>query len=133
MTMAILEWTQQQIIVIVTSAFEPFSPPKHSHTHWYWPPLFLNICRLLLRCNSSCFFFIFSSSVELHNSQVVLKGCETPGYVIVSAARARIMSHTHVPIWKQGQLRSKSTWTGDIDCMQVRISKYMYQNMYKTV
>lgn len=56
--------------------------------------------------------------IELHNSQVVLKGCETPGYVIVSAARARIMSHTHVPIWRQGQLRSKSTWTGDIDCMQ---------------
>ncbi|GFO14522.1 protein kiaa0100-like [Plakobranchus ocellatus] len=56
--------------------------------------------------------------IELHNSQVVLKGCETPGYVIVSAARARIMSYTHIPIWRQGQLRSKSTWNGDIDCMQ---------------
>ncbi|XP_055863164.1 protein hobbit-like isoform X2 [Biomphalaria glabrata] len=56
--------------------------------------------------------------VELHNSQVVVKGCETPGYVIVSAARAKITSYTHMPIWRNGQLRSKSTWNGDVDCMQ---------------
>ncbi|XP_059177083.1 protein hobbit-like isoform X2 [Physella acuta] len=56
--------------------------------------------------------------IELHNSQVVLKGCETPGYVIVSAARAKMTSFTHMPIWRHGQLRSKSTWNGDVDCMQ---------------
>ncbi|XP_005096164.1 protein KIAA0100 isoform X2 [Aplysia californica] len=56
--------------------------------------------------------------IELHNSQVVVRGCEAPGYVIVSAARAKITSYTHMPIWRQGQLRSKSTWNGDVDCMQ---------------
>ncbi|BFZ05396.1 hypothetical protein BsWGS_08435 [Bradybaena similaris] len=56
--------------------------------------------------------------IELQNSQVVVKGCETPGYVIVSAARARITSYRHIPIWRHGQLRSKSTWNGDVDCMQ---------------
>lgn len=60
-------------------------------------------------------------TVELQNSQVVVKGCETPGYVIVSAARARITSYRHIPIWRQGQLRSKSTWNGDVDCMQVNL------------
>ena len=62
---------------------------------------------------------LFPPSVEFVNSQVVVKGCEAPGYVIVSAARARIDSYTHMPIWHQGQLRSKSTWNGDIECMQV--------------
>ena len=57
--------------------------------------------------------------VELHNSQVMVKGCETPGFLIISAARVRVISYRHMPIWRASQLRSKSTWSGNVDCMQV--------------
>lgn len=48
-----------------------------------------------------------------------MKGCETPGHVIVSAANAQVLSCNHVPIWKDNQLRSKTTWVGSVECMQV--------------
>ena len=48
-----------------------------------------------------------------------MKGCETPGHVIVSAANAQVLSCNHVPIWKDNQLRSKTTWVCSVECMQV--------------
>ena len=63
--------------------------------------------------------YFFLLTVELHNSQVIVKGCETPGHVIVSAANAQVLSCNHVPIWKDNQLRSKTTWVGSVECMQV--------------
>lgn len=56
--------------------------------------------------------------IELVNSQVVLCGTETPGYVIVSAASTEIRHATHLPVWKNRTLLSKSTWTGCLKCMQ---------------
>ncbi|XP_052074223.1 protein KIAA0100-like isoform X2 [Mytilus californianus] len=56
--------------------------------------------------------------IELHNSQVIVKGCETPGHVIVSAAHAQVLSCNHVPVWKDNQLRSKTTWVCSVECMQ---------------
>ncbi|CAE1281516.1 Protein KIAA0100 [Acanthosepion pharaonis] len=56
--------------------------------------------------------------IELFNSQVMLKGCETAGYVIVSAAKAQILSCIHKPFWKGRQLCSKTTWVGSLECMQ---------------
>ncbi|KAK3084827.1 hypothetical protein FSP39_019738 [Pinctada imbricata] len=56
--------------------------------------------------------------IELHNAQMVLKGVETSGNVIVSAAKAQILSCTHTPVWKNSQLRSKTTWVGSVECMQ---------------
>ncbi|XP_071094347.1 protein hobbit-like isoform X1 [Haliotis cracherodii] len=56
--------------------------------------------------------------IELHNSQMLMKGIETPGYVIVSAAKAQVLSCDHHPIWKQSQLRSKTTWVSSVECMQ---------------
>ncbi|ESO97897.1 hypothetical protein LOTGIDRAFT_228425 [Lottia gigantea] len=56
--------------------------------------------------------------IELDNSQIILKGCETPGYVIVSAAKAQILSCRHHPVWRNTQLRSKTTWVGSVECMQ---------------
>ena len=58
-------------------------------------------------------------SVEFSNSQVMLRGCETPGYVIVSAAAASIVSCHHKPMWQQQQLKSKTSWVGSVECMQV--------------
>ncbi|XP_060562860.1 LOW QUALITY PROTEIN: protein hobbit-like [Ruditapes philippinarum] len=57
--------------------------------------------------------------IELHNSQLIVQGCETQGFVIVAAAKAKILSCDHAPIWvRDNQLRSKDTWVGSLDCMQ---------------
>ncbi|XP_071446897.1 protein hobbit isoform X2 [Hetaerina americana] len=56
--------------------------------------------------------------IELVNSQVLLKGCETKGYVILSAAKAQILQRIHRPVWKDRTLVSKTTWVGSLECMQ---------------
>ncbi|CAL1281511.1 unnamed protein product [Larinioides sclopetarius] len=56
--------------------------------------------------------------IELVNSQVMLRGCETSGYVIVSAAKAKILQRLHSPVWKDRSLVSKTTWVGSFECMQ---------------
>lgn len=56
--------------------------------------------------------------VALVNAQVLLKGCETKGYVILSAAKAEIHQRIHRPVWKDRTLVSKTTWTGRLKCMQ---------------
>ena len=64
----------------------------------------------------------FFSTVELHNSQVVLKGVETDGHVIVSAAKAEITSYEYQPVWQNQQVHSKTSWVSSIECMQVWIT-----------
>lgn len=59
-------------------------------------------------------------SVELYNSQVMLMGCETSGYVIASAAKASLLSRSHHPLWSDGQLKTKNTLVGSVECMQVQ-------------
>ncbi|EFA07873.1 UPF0378 protein KIAA0100-like Protein [Tribolium castaneum] len=56
--------------------------------------------------------------IALVNAQVLLKGCETKGYVILSAAKAEIIQRIHRPVWKDRTLVSKTTWTGTLECMQ---------------
>lgn len=56
--------------------------------------------------------------IELINSQVMLRGCETSGYVIVSAAKAKILQRLHIPVWKDRSLVSKTSWVGSLECMQ---------------
>lgn len=56
--------------------------------------------------------------IELINSQVVLRGCETDGYVIVSAAKTSVTQRIHRPVWKNRVLYSKTTWQGSLECMQ---------------
>ncbi|KAI5720179.1 hypothetical protein M8J77_003057 [Diaphorina citri] len=53
--------------------------------------------------------------IALVNSQVLLKGCETKGYVIVSAAKAEILQRVHRPVWKDRILVSKTTWIGSLE------------------
>lgn len=57
-------------------------------------------------------------TVALVNSQVLLKGCETKGYVIMSAAKAEILKKIHRPVWKDRTLVSKTSWVGSLECMQ---------------
>ena len=68
------------------------------------------------RLNGYCFHH---STVELINSQVQLRGVETRGYVIVSTGKASILSCDHKPVWKDQQLKSKATWVGSVESMQV--------------
>ncbi|XP_013780034.1 protein KIAA0100-like, partial [Limulus polyphemus] len=56
--------------------------------------------------------------IELVNSQVMLRGCETSGYVIVSASKAQILQRIHRHTWKERTLVSKTTWVGSLECMQ---------------
>ncbi|CAH1098513.1 unnamed protein product [Psylliodes chrysocephalus] len=56
--------------------------------------------------------------ITLVNGQVLLKGCETKGYVIMSAAKAEIVQRIHRPAWKDRTLVSKTTWVGTLECMQ---------------
>ncbi|XP_066587198.1 protein hobbit isoform X2 [Prorops nasuta] len=56
--------------------------------------------------------------IALVNSQVLLKGIETRGYVILSAAKAEILQRIHRPVWKERTLVSKTTWVGSLECMQ---------------
>lgn len=52
------------------------------------------------------------------NSQVLLKGCETQGYIILSAAKAEILQRVHQPVWRDRSLVPKTTWVGSLECMQ---------------
>ena len=65
--------------------------------------------------NISFYLFI---AVTLFNSQVLLKGCETKGYVIMSTAKAEIFKKVHRPVWKDRTLVSKTSWVGSLECMQ---------------
>lgn len=48
----------------------------------------------------------------------MLRGCDSPGYVILSAAKAQILQRIHTPVWKDNNLVAKTTWKGTLDCMQ---------------
>ncbi|KAK3862517.1 hypothetical protein Pcinc_031627 [Petrolisthes cinctipes] len=56
--------------------------------------------------------------IELVDSQVLLKGCETQGYVILSAAKSQILQQIHRPVWQDHSLVTKTSWVGSLQCMQ---------------
>ncbi|CAL8115614.1 unnamed protein product [Orchesella dallaii] len=56
--------------------------------------------------------------IELVNCQVLLKGTETSGYVILSSAKAHILQREHKPVWKHGTIVPKTTWVGALEGMQ---------------
>ena len=56
--------------------------------------------------------------IRFVNSQMLLKGCETQGHLILSAAKTEILSQIHMPVWKDQTLTSKTSWSGSLDSMQ---------------
>ncbi|XP_070591591.1 bridge-like lipid transfer protein family member 2 [Erythrolamprus reginae] len=56
--------------------------------------------------------------IELVNCQMVLRGAETEGCVIVSAAKAQLLQCHHHPAWYGDSLKQKTSWTCLLDGMQ---------------
>ncbi|XP_075052913.1 bridge-like lipid transfer protein family member 2 [Mixophyes fleayi] len=56
--------------------------------------------------------------IELVNCQMVLRGAETEGCVIVSAAKAQLLQCQHHPSWYADTLKQKTSWTCQLDSMQ---------------
>lgn len=65
-------------------------------------------------------FLLMSSTVALVNSQVVLKGIESEGCVLVAAGNARILKRLRTPVWSNGEMFNKETWVGKVENLQVR-------------
>lgn len=61
--------------------------------------------------NRNCF-------IELVNGQMMLRGTETAGCVLVSAAKAQLLQCEHHPAWYNDTLKQKTTWTCLLDGMQ---------------
>lgn len=90
------------------------------HKNWLSKSAFKIDPHFLFEKHSFSFVLIssFCPSVALVNSQVLLKGCETKGYVIISAAKAEVLQRIHRPAWRDHTLVSKTTWVGSLECMQ---------------
>ncbi|XP_062408220.1 bridge-like lipid transfer protein family member 2 isoform X2 [Sardina pilchardus] len=56
--------------------------------------------------------------IELVNGQMMLRGAETAGCVLVSAAKAQLLQNEHHPAWYNDTLKQKTTWTCLLDGMQ---------------
>uniref|UniRef100_A0A8C4ZBF0 Si:ch211-259g3.4 n=1 Tax=Gadus morhua TaxID=8049 RepID=A0A8C4ZBF0_GADMO len=56
--------------------------------------------------------------IELVNCQMMLRGTETAGCVLVSAAMAQLLQCEHHPAWYNDTLKQKTTWTCLLDGMQ---------------
>lgn len=48
----------------------------------------------------------------------MLRGTETAGCVLVSAAKAQLLQCEHHPAWYNDTLKQKTTWACSLDCMQ---------------
>ena len=57
--------------------------------------------------------------VALVNSQIVLKGIESEGCVLVAAGNTIILNRLHTPVWSKGELFNKKTWVGNVENLQV--------------
>lgn len=49
---------------------------------------------------------------------MLLKGCETKGYIILAASHAKILQRLHPPVWRDRSLVSKTSWICSLDGMQ---------------
>ena len=60
-------------------------------------------------------------SISFINSQVLLKGIETRGHLIMSAAKAHVEHNLHKPVWINDGVFSKSSWVSVISLRTIGI------------
>lgn len=56
--------------------------------------------------------------IDLFNSQLVLKGCERDGFLLVCAAKSQLLNNFHRNVWKRSLLLSKKSWSAKLSGMQ---------------
>ena len=80
-------------------------------------------CKCDLKNYIFCCQMVFCTyAVELVNSQVVFKGTDTKGAVIVTASTAEVKGCRHCPQYKGGELVVKTSLVASLGKMQVRAS-----------
>ena len=74
-----------------------YTPHTHSHTHTH------------------------THTVTMTNTQVVLKGIETNGYVVASSNKVQVFGQEHQPVLKEGDLVTKNSWLAYVGNLQVSL------------
>lgn len=69
-------------------------------------------------CCCCCFLLAHCLNLLLRFTQMMLRGTETAGCVLVSAAKAQLLQCEHHPTWYSDTLKQKTSWTCLLDGMQ---------------
>ena len=67
---------------------------------------------------TSIVFTVTVVNIVFTVSQILLRGQEEPGYLIIVAAKAVAEENIHKSVWKNNELRAKRSWHASLEGMQ---------------